>query len=273
MIPTVFGAIILLLGLWSLTKPVAWMFVLMLACTEFGAASAVNLPALGGSTITPSHLALGLVILRILLDRKFDLHAWLASSEENLFLIGFALYSAVTAFILPRLFQGQILVVPLRDTVNGVVLGASALKFSPQNITTDVYLIGTAAAAICAGLVARRRDATMAVVSAALLVGWMHAGFGVADLALTAVHHQSWLDVFRNGSYAQLNQQVGGLRRIAGVQAETSAYASYGLVFFVFATELWLRGILPRRAGPLALVLLALLAITTSSSAYVGLGA
>jgi hypothetical protein len=273
MVPTVFGGVIVLLGLWFLAKPVHWMFALMIFASEFGAAAAINLPAVGGSTISPAHLALGFVVLRVLMDRRIKLHAWLVSVEENLLLIGFVLYSAITAFILPKLFQGEVAVVPLRDTVNGHVLGPTALAFSNQNITTAVYLIGTALAACSAALLARRKEAAGAIVSTLIAVGWLHVAFGVLDLSLTAVGQQELLNVFRNGSYAQLNQEVAGLRRISGVEAETSAYSQYGIVFLVFACELWVRGIMARRSGPLALALFFLLAITTSSSAYIGLGA
>jgi hypothetical protein len=273
MIPTVFGGVIVLLGLWFLAKPVHWMFALMIISSEFGAAAAIDLPAVGGSTVSPAHLALGFVILRTLIDRRISFHAWLASGEENLFLIGFVLYSAITAFILPKMFQGEVVVVPLRDTVNGHVLGPTALTFSNQNITTAVYLIGTALAACSAGLLARRHEAAGAIVSTLIAVGWLHAAFGVLDLGLAAVGQQDLLNVFRNGSYAQLNQEVAGLRRISGVEAETSAYSQYGVVFLVFACELWIRGIMARRSGALALALFFLLAITTSSSAYIGLGA
>jgi hypothetical protein len=271
-VPTVFGAIVFLAGVWLLTKPVAWTFALMIVCAEFGATSAITLTALGSSTISPSHLALGFVLLRILIDRKFDLRAWLASAEENLFLLGYVAYAAATAFLLPRLFQGGIMVVPLKDTVNGQIMGPSPLAFSNQNITTSAYLIGTAFVAVLAGLAAKRREAAPTIVGALLALGWIHAGFGALDLLLTATHHQGLLDVFRNSSFAQLSQEVGGLRRIAGVEAETSAYAQIGLVLFVFATELWTRGILVGRSGPLALILFVLLVLTTSSSAYIGLG-
>jgi hypothetical protein len=273
MVPTIFGGIVALLGCWFLTKPIAWTFGLMIVASEFAAASAINLPAVGGSTVTPAHLALGFVIIRLLMDRQLSLQAWLEASEENLFLIGFVAYSAVTAFILPRMFQGELQLIPLRDTVNGHVLGPQPLKLSNQNLTTAVYLVGTALIALCAGLVARRRDASAKIVATLLAVGWLHVAFGVLDLALTAVGQQGMLNVFRNGSYAQLNQEVSGLRRISGVDAETSAYSQYGIVFLVFASELWLRGVMPRRSGPLSLAMLFLLAITTSSSAYIGLGA
>jgi len=66
MVPTVFGGVVVLLGLWFLTKPVHWMFALMIFASEFGAAAAVNLPAVGGSTISPAHVALGFVGMLLL---------------------------------------------------------------------------------------------------------------------------------------------------------------------------------------------------------------
>jgi hypothetical protein len=271
MVPTVYGVLILALGSYFLRKPVVWTFAMMIVCSEFGAASAVNLPVLGGSSVQPHNLALGFVVLRLLIAYGGDIGHWLPAIRENALLLGFVLYAAATAFLLPRIFEGRLLVVPLRNTADGVGIGPGPLHFSPQNITTSVYLLGTGLAAVCAGLIARDRKSTMTVITALIAVGWLHAGFGILDLLLSAVGHQDLLNVFRNGNYGQVSQGISGFRRIAGVFTETSAYSQYGMVFFVLATELWLRAILVRRTGPLALMLLVLLVLTTSSTAYLGL--
>ncbi|MEJ0022943.1 MAG: hypothetical protein WDN76_05520 [Alphaproteobacteria bacterium] len=80
-----------------------------------------------------------------------------------------------------------------------------------------------------------------------------------------------FLDVFRNGLYAQLDQSTAGLRRVAGIFPEASVYAAYGFMLLVFNVELWLRGILPRWSGTGAVAMATILLISTSSSAYIGL--
>jgi len=270
--PTIFGFIVVLVGLVSLFRPIHWAFALAVVCTEFGGAAAINVPALGGSSIQPSHLALGFLVLRLLLERRVGVGGWVTAIEDNLFLFAFGLYTAITAFILPRLFQGEISVIPLRVT-NGNFFTRVPVGFSSQNITAAVYLIGTALFAISAALMARRRETTMKLISALIWVGWLHVAFGVADLVLSAAGHHELLDFFRNGNYAQLNQGEQGFHRIAGVFAETSAYSHYALVFLVFTTELWLRSILVTQARALALALLTMLLLTTSTSAYIGVAA
>jgi hypothetical protein len=83
---------------------------------------------------------------------------------------------------------------------------------------------------------------------------------------------QPILSIFRNGSYAQLDQSVAGFVRIAGIMPEASGFASYGFIWMVFMLELWLRDIMPRRTGPAAALMCLVLVASTSSTAYVSLG-
>jgi hypothetical protein len=93
----------------------------------------------------------------------------------------------------------------------------------------------------------------------------------VLGVALATVGLGQVLDVFRNGSYGQLEQNYNGMIRIAGVFPEASAYASYAFVWLVFTFECWMRDLQPRRTGPAAIALLAILVFSTSGSAYVSL--
>src|SRR5690606_6568560 len=78
-------------------------------------------------------------------------------------------------------------------------------------------------------------------------------------------------DLFRNGSYAQLDHVYQGFVRLTGLAPEASNYAAFGLAWFIFNAECWYRGILPRSTGRAALFLLGILAFSTSSTAYIGL--
>jgi hypothetical protein len=62
---------------------------------------------------------------------------------------------------------------------------------------------------------------------------------------------------------------VGGFHRISALCSEPSTYAALGATYFVFMCELWLRGISPKQTGPAALIMAIVLAISTSSTAYV----
>src|SRR5262249_41635906 len=75
-------------------------------------------------------------------------------------------------------------------------------------------------------------------------------------------------------SYADLSgEELGGLVRITGTFAETSAFSSFTLPLFVFCLNLWLLGYRPKMAGLLAIATGTLLLMSTSCTAYVGLAA
>jgi hypothetical protein len=137
---------------------------------------------------------------------------------------------------------------------------------TPQNITQSVYLIGTALAAILAAYAARYGARPYVIFVALLIAGAANAVFGLMDLA----GFQPVLDFFRNGAYAQLDQDfgVGGLKRLAGVFPEPSAFATFGFGILAVSGELWLRHIWPRISGISALLSIVVLIASTSTTAY-----
>jgi hypothetical protein len=272
MVPTLFGLLVVIGSLALMRRSITAMLCFALLISIFGAASALDLPALGGSSIQPAHLALAFVTSRILFSRAGNFRLIAHAAGRNIFLVAYCVYGAVTAFILPKLFAGAMLVVPLKPRDN-FIYAIDPLDFSSQNITQAVYLLGTMMAALASTLVAARERRPMAIVSVAVIIAWAHVGFGILDAVLSQSGLSDVMGVVRNGSYAQLDQEVGGYKRLAGSFAEASSYAAFGFWWVVFLTELWLREIRPRATGPAALAVAAALFMSTSSTAYVGLGA
>jgi hypothetical protein len=268
--PTVFGALVTIAGLVLFLRPLTEMLVLVLACTLFGAASAVNVTALGDSSITPANFALIFLALRLTFSPGANVsNLALAFKRNGLFAL-FCLYGAITAFILPKLFFHALRVPPLRSRDAGL-FAAAPVHFSSQNITTAVYLIGALLVAVVStiALVSERRFRTITL--AIVAVTWAHIFFGIADLFLTAIGHHNWLDIFRNANYARLNQEVEGVRRVAGIDDEPSVYAGFGFALLVFNCELWLRNVRPLLSGVTGFAMLVMLLLTTSSTAYLSL--
>jgi hypothetical protein len=268
MIPTPQGFVVLLICLLLLPRSVMAMLTFALFITIFGAAAALNLPALGGSSIQPSYLALGFLLLRISFSRIGRFNLIMLATGRNFFLLAYSFYGAVSAFILPKLFANAMLVVPMKPTA-----GMGPLFFSSQNITTAFYLVGTLMAALAATVIAMRDQRAERIVTIAVAIAWAHASFGLLDAVLSELGLRSVMDIFRNGSYAQLSQRYANFNRLAGTFSEASAYASYGFWWFVFLTELWMRGIRRRTTGAAVLALGVALVLSTSSTAYIGLGA
>lgn len=269
MIPTPTGLLFALFGFYLLTRPPIAMMVFVLVCTLFPAASAVDLPALGGSSIPPALMGLGFLALRILKKDVLRSAGPQLSLEKNAWLLVFCIYCAATAWVLPRLFAGRIDLIPMGAAGSGF----QPLHVTAQNTTQAVYMLGTAFAAVAATILATRYGSPLIVIKAMVVITWVHALSGVADLLFSAAHISGAFDIVRTGAYAQLDQGENGFHRISGMCPEPSVYAALGAAYFAFMSELWLRRILPRRTGPAALVMLCMILLSTSSSAYVAVAA
>jgi hypothetical protein len=272
MTPTVFGLLVAVLGTALMWRSVTAMLCLVIVCTLLGAASAIDVPALGGSSIQPAHMALGFLLIRLAFSPHARLNRVAAALRANQWFVLYASYGVVAAFMMPRLFAGAINLVPMKITTT-LIYATVPLRFGPQNITTAVYLIGTCVMALAVTLVVQSERRTDLIVRACIGVAWLHIAMGMADLALAAVGHADLLNVLRNASYSQLSQEVAGARRISGSFPETSAYSLFAFNWLVLMTELRLRGVKPFWTALTAVVLAGLLLLTTSSTAYLGLGA
>ena len=269
MIPTPLGLLFMLAGILLLWRPPVQMLAFGLVCTLFPAASAIDLPALGGSSIPPAMLSLGFLALRLGMPDVRRTAAPALALTSNTWLLCFCLYCAATSQLLPRLFAGQIALIPMGQAGLGFV----PLRPTPQNITQAVYLLGTGFGACAATALATRVNSVQVIVRTMVVVTWVQVITGVADIVFSAVHVEGLFDIVRNGAYAQLDQGVGSLHRVSAMCPEPSVYAAIGASFFTFNCELWLRRIQPRRTGPAALAMAVLVVISTSTTGYVALAA
>lgn len=270
---TLFGALVLGIGLFLLVSAgMVSMLLFVMTATLFGGSAAIALPALGGSTIPPANLALLFLLLRACLPGPRQMERLGPAIADNVFLIVFALYGSVTAWILPRLFAGSAEVTPLRPRAVRQLFEAAPIHFSSQNITTSVYLIGTLVAGLGVYIGAAREGSAVRIARAGIVIATVHALLGFLSIAVAGTSLDALIEFFRNGHYAQLDQSIQGLSRMNGIWPEASGFAAFGGAWLIFTTELWLRDIYPRRSGPAALLLGLALLISTSSTAYVTLG-
>jgi len=265
MIPTITGLLICLVGAYLLFRPKIEMLAFSFFCTLLPAASAIDLPALGHASIPPAMLSLAFLALQVIRSKAWRGPEMGLAATTNAWLILYCLYCAVTASVLPRMFSGLINLVPMGQSGLGFV----PLHVTAQNTTQAVYLLGTGFGAVCATLFSTGRDSPKTIIMTLVVVTWIHALTGVLDLGFNAVHIRGAFDFARTGAYAQLDQGVGGFHRISGLCSEPSIYAMIGSTYFVFMCELWLRGISPKQTGPAALIMVIMLALSTSSTAYV----
>ncbi len=269
---TFFGALMLMIGpLLLMGAGMIAMLAFVMVATLFGGSAAIELPALGGSSIPPANLALLFLLLRAVLPGHRQMERLGPALSANIFLIIFALYGAVTAWILPRLFAGALEVTPLRPGAVRQLFEASPVHFSSQNITTSVYLIGTLCAGIGATLGAARPGSAPILVRTGTGIAVAHALFGFLSILVAGTALDVVIEFFRNGHYAQLDQSIEGLSRMNGIWPEASGFAAFGGAWLIFMTELWLRDVNARWTGFAATLLGFALLISTSSTAYVTL--
>ena len=276
---TFIGAIQVLIGLaLFVAGSVEAMFAFVLVSAMFGGSAAILLPLLGNSSIPPVQFALLFVAMRLLVPGAGQMEGVGRALRANGWLVCFVVYGVALAFIAPRLFAGQIEVTPLRGKVEARYVSTLAyiyavrpLVFTPQNLTTAVYLLGTLVAGLASFAASGRARGRAVLVRTLAVVGMAHALTGFASVLLKGTPAEAVLLVFRNGSYAQLDQSYLGFVRMTGLFPEASTYANYGMLLFVFAFECWLRRLDPRWTGPAAALLAAALVLSTSSTAYAGL--
>ncbi|QPC99140.1 glycoside hydrolase [Qipengyuania soli] len=237
----------------------------------FNGSSAVDLPALGGSSIPPVQFALLFVYLRLLLPGGGTLPDLPRAMRANRWFAAFALYGVASAFILPRMFAGLIDVAPMRALMTGDLFATVPLEPTSQNLTAASYFIGALLIVIAVWSMMRRQGMAGTMVAILVAMAWFHAVTGVVATVLRDTPGDAVFDFFRNSNYAQMDDAVGGFARIRGVLPEASTYASVGFALFVANAELWYRSVRSRRTGAAALVMGLVLFFSTSSTAYLAL--
>jgi hypothetical protein len=270
--PTLFGFLGGAIGLLLLLRgSLRSMFVYLNLLSLMGGSAAIILTALGGSSVPPVELALGFAALRILLPGSGHYAGFGQALRQNILFVLFVLFGVTMAFIGPRLFAHQMQIVPMKLGRMNSLFATSDLAPTSQNITTAIYLLGTLMAALIAGVAMRDRRTPLSFVNTGVAIGWLHAVTGICGAIARGHPFEVVIDFFRNANYAQTDQLYGGYARLNGIMPEPSSYALFAFAWFVFLTECWWRDVLPRRTGPIALVLVLVLAASTSSTAYAGL--
>jgi hypothetical protein len=183
----------------------------------------------------------------------------------------FAVYSALTALLLPRLFAGLLEVVP----VSGADLnGASILQPRSGNITQTCYTLISYLTAVAFSVVGSRDDFRRHYMQALVWGAFALIVTGLLDLIAYRFGLSGLLDPFRTASYELLTDvEAAGAKRVVGLTPEASAYGT--LCVSAAGALLLLRPLYPRgltRAiATIAMIGTGVMALlSTSATAYVG---
>ena len=221
---------------------------------------------LGHSTVTPVSFAIIFLLAHLILSLfKRTTHLKIGLTV-NLFIIIYCSYGAMTAYLLPKIFYRAMAVPPLLQNGQHTFYVSNVLHYSPQNLTTAIYLLGTLLAAVAGGAASADPNSRRALVTWGLVIAWVQTAFGLLGIVPGA---SAIIKLFRNATYAELVQTTtGGYSRISGISPEPSAYAAYAFFWFVLMTELWLRDVRPRLTGATAFALGLMIAACTSTTGY-----
>ena len=264
------GMITAVFGIVAVLRGPAFGLATFVPMTLLGSAGAV---LLGGSgTIQPAHLMLGFVFLSFLLHRNrgFDVAAAVRFPGAGFWLVSFTAVAIVTAVLMPRLFAGATAINAVGTTEQGPSAELVPLGPTSGNATQSAYLIADALCFLLCSAFVTRFEGYRLLGRAVAAYCVLNIGFAALDLATFWSNTADWLTFIRNADY-QLHVEtvVTGLKRIVGSFTETSSFAYATLGALGFSARLALAGVRPRLFVTLAVVSLALLVFSTSTTAYV----
>lgn len=255
--------------LFAIRDPHRLIYVVF-ATMPFGS-MAVLPPALtGGLTLTPFAMASG-IFSAVVLVRPGGLSFLKGALDIRVLgLLGVFMAIAVVVTICgPRLFAEQVNVIEMRMAITRSV----PLKPTAQNLSQVIYLSTSIATVFALARVAPQAASWKAIQNGLLIAGCLAIVSGVLDMSGPTVG--GFLSMFRTATYALLTQSdVFGAKRVVGLMTEAS---SYGALCLGLAAALHFLGRLfaepiAQTLRPIIVVgLVVCVALSTSSSAYVGL--
>ncbi|UXN66280.1 hypothetical protein N8E89_24200 (plasmid) [Phyllobacterium sp. A18/5-2] len=266
------GYIVLLLGALSVVYGARFAIRTFCLSTLFGAAAALQLPSFGGGSIQPGHLMVLFLVATALL-RPIETQAALLSiayPSPGFWFAVYILFSAVSAFFLPRIFAGATLVYSSARDISGTMSTvASPLSPGSSNFTQAVYILGDLACfAVIGGLA--RLGHSHSIARTLILTAMACLGIALLDVGTFLTGQSHLLDFIRNANYTMHTAEtISGFKRIVGSFPEASSYGSAALAFFSFTLLLWLERFPSRLVGLATASIGITIALCTSTTAYI----
>ncbi|MBT0667175.1 hypothetical protein HT136_02180 [Novosphingobium profundi] len=253
-------------------KPV--LIYLFFASMPFGAFAVVPTALTAGLTITATPLVALMLTLRVFMRRGglIQILGLACRPDRLLLLFLFGAVAATTTLFMPRLFEGQIDVVPVRGDLDQVV----ALRPTAQNFSQLVYLLISISLVFAFARLMQSERLRQQAYKALCLGGLIASATGLLDFLSQYLPLGAVLEPLRTASYAlAIDVEVLGSKRVVGLMPEASAFGALCLAF-LSAIYFYRRAILfawwRNVVAPVVLVsLLACICVAKSSGTYLGL--
>lgn len=265
------GLIFWALALYGVFARGPMIYGLFFVSWSFGTLAMIP-PQIIGASIFPAWVIAGFLTVRTLLDVGPRAYFGALFDVRRFGLLALCtLYALLSAVLLPRLFAGQIDVITMRLET----FGATDLQPSVSNFIQATYFLLTTLTVVNIYFAARDPAKRPALLKG---FAWGAAAAvltGLADMVTAAAGLGGLLQPYRNALYALLvDNEVGDMKRVIGLTSEASAYAALCIGFLSpLAMTPQDRASAPwgRWRVPLALALLAMTYLSTSSGGYVAL--
>ena len=253
---------------WLSTETMFVMFVcasLLLSAAAFKA---------GGIGVPPSHLLLAVLIGLVFREpgALSSLRQYLTFPRVGSWVIALSIYCIATGIFFPRLFQSMTLVSPIGTTAYEMSWSPVPLGPSSGNMTQSIYITGSLAVYMTTVVFLRKKIRFRVLMHAFIIYAICNIMFASLDLVTFWTNSGYLLDFIHNGNYTlHLDETEVGFKRISGSFTEAAAFAGATLGALGFTLRLWRGGIYPVLTLALSVIEVALLLLSTSTTAYVGL--
>jgi hypothetical protein len=235
---------ITLLGLVLIPLSLAWAYQpvrllqLALVASVFEAAAAL---VLGGAfglqpAMVPGVLFIAYVIFQYALGMRYPGEGTALRAAVPLLLL--LAYALLSAWLLPDMFAGRIMVWPQKPDV--LASGMVPLQHTSGNITQPLYLSLDVVFAVCVAIfLTRARIGYQSIIRAYMLGGYIVVGLAFWQFASRTAGVPFPDDVLQsNPGWAIVEQGIGSIPRIQGPFSEPAALATY--MSGVVVCSLWL---------------------------------
>lgn len=260
-------------GLFSRRPVLIWLFFGIL---PFGMLAVVPPRFTGGLSLPGSSMTAALIVVRQIVFYRHGLEAMARTAlrGEGLLLSLFWLVGMVVTLFVPRLFAGQVDIVPMAvsDFMEIAPLAPTAQNFSQlAYVTVSVFSVFAFARLF------RTPKMLSVLIRGMMFCATVTIVTGVLSYLAGFLPLDPLLDPFKTAQYVLLDNAVlpDGTRRVTGLMPEASAYGS--LVLALLSCLYFLRRAIDDpiqrfRANVLIVVLAVLLVMSTSSAGYIGIG-
>jgi hypothetical protein len=250
------------------------LFVCLLASMAFGATALMSLSSLGGSSPLITALISMIIVLRCLFLRNLvDILATIFRTQPLAWCVLFLIVYAIGgAYLLPRLFQNELVVFIVERTESGGGnVKAALLGPSGGNVTQSAYLAVNAALFFPASIAFMTDRGLMAFKRGLFAWACLVPALGLIDLAGVMTGSGEILLPIKTASFALISSSdhaLAGFPRLSGSFSESSAFGGAVVSCLAFTLTYW-RATQHLGALMLSAVLIALTILSTSSTAYV----